>query len=295
MSRRAKRMYTAGVVGVLVAGMLGAGVVVWQAYLRPATAGEPGGEAGEPEAINPVVYGRVRELLGRLRLSDSALAGIGVDGAGAEGVFGAAVGWVEANLDTWSVRRSAVRAARRRVHAATGKLRGTAADGEILRALPKLKAALATAKAAEAQLVAGAIPVIAAKLTDGQKTAWAAIRAAPKDAGGYAMAPGITAGQLQKLRMAKWKKARQQLIAKTASDRSAAAASYGRSIDTALTGGQKLALATAGANVQRNLSAVIAARQKVLPRPAELIADAEAAMLPPEDPCPDDRYSARSP
>ena len=40
MSRRMKRMHTAVAVGVLVAGMLGDGVVVWQAYLRPATAGE---------------------------------------------------------------------------------------------------------------------------------------------------------------------------------------------------------------------------------------------------------------
>jgi len=133
----------------LVAGMLGAGVVVWQAYLAPATAGQPG---------------------------------------------------------------------------------GAAADGEILKALPMLKAALAEAKAAEAQLVAGAVPAIEAKLTDGQKAGWAAIRAAPKDPGAYAMAPGITAGQLQELRMAKWKKARREMIAKAASDRSAAGASQAGSV-----------------------------------------------------------------
>jgi len=40
MSRRAKLMYTAAVVGVMAVGMLGAGVAVWQAYLAPATAGQ---------------------------------------------------------------------------------------------------------------------------------------------------------------------------------------------------------------------------------------------------------------
>ena len=40
MSHKAKRIYTAGAVGVLVMGMLGAGVGVWQAYLAPATAGQ---------------------------------------------------------------------------------------------------------------------------------------------------------------------------------------------------------------------------------------------------------------
>ena len=40
MSQKAKRIYTAGVLGVLAVGVLGAGVLVWQAYLAPATAGQ---------------------------------------------------------------------------------------------------------------------------------------------------------------------------------------------------------------------------------------------------------------
>jgi len=295
MSRKAKRIYKAGVVGVLVVGLVAAGVVVWQVYLRPATAGQAGGEGGgEKEAVDALICEQARELLGRLRLTDSALAGMGVGpstssgqapstGSGqAEEAFEAAAGWVEANLDTWSARRAAVRAARRAVHAAQGKLRGTAEDEQVLSTLPSLKAALATANASEAELVAGAIPAIEAKLTAGQRAAWATIRSAPKEAGPYALAPGLTAAQLQKVHMAKWKKARQQLIAKTASDRSAAAAAYSQAMADALTGTQKSALAVAAENTRANLSAVIAARQKVLPRPP---ADDPGVMV--EEPLPE--------
>jgi len=61
MSRKARRIYTAGVVGVVALGMLVGGVMIWQMHPGAATAGEgpptPSGAAGaEEEALGPDAY-----------------------------------------------------------------------------------------------------------------------------------------------------------------------------------------------------------------------------------------------
>jgi len=79
MSRKAKRMYTAGVVGVLALGMLVGGVVIWQMHVGAATAGEgpptpSGAAASEEEALEPDAYSDIVRLRPVLRLSDQVMA-----------------------------------------------------------------------------------------------------------------------------------------------------------------------------------------------------------------------------
>jgi len=89
MSRKSKRMYTAGVVGVVALGMVVGGVGMWQMRPGAATAGEgpptPSGAAlSEEEALEPEAYSDIVRLRRAVRLSDEVLAAIGCDAEAAE-------------------------------------------------------------------------------------------------------------------------------------------------------------------------------------------------------------------
>ncbi|HUT01714.1 MAG TPA: hypothetical protein VM031_04620, partial [Phycisphaerae bacterium] len=67
MSQKAKRVWTAGAVGVAVLAVAVAGLLIWQVHLRAATAEEGGGAA----PLDPATYRGVSELRSRVRLSDA--------------------------------------------------------------------------------------------------------------------------------------------------------------------------------------------------------------------------------
>jgi len=135
MSRKAKRMYTAGVVGVLALGMLVGGVVIWQMHVGAATAGEgpptPSGAApSEEEALGPDAYPDIVRLRRAVRLSDGVVAAIGCGGEAAEAAIGKLKGWYASNADTWSLRRADVRTGRAAAAAAVVSPWRSAEGGE---------------------------------------------------------------------------------------------------------------------------------------------------------------------
>jgi len=71
MSQKAKRVWTAGAVGVAVLAVAVAALLIWQVHLRAATAGEGGGA----EPLEAATYRGVSELRSRVRLSDATLGG----------------------------------------------------------------------------------------------------------------------------------------------------------------------------------------------------------------------------
>ena len=148
MSRKAKRMYTAGVVGVLALGMLIGGVVILQMHMGAATAGEgpptpSGAAAAEEEALEADVYSDIVRLRRAVRLSDQVVAAIGCDGEAAEAAIGKLKGWYEANADTWSARRADVRGATKALAAARHKLRTGGRDDALAGRVAGMAAAIA--------------------------------------------------------------------------------------------------------------------------------------------------------
>ena len=77
MSRRAKRVWTAGVAGVAAFLMGAAVMVLWSVGSGPAAAGEPDPNGPVRGRLDPLVYARVSELRRRLRLTDEGLAALG--------------------------------------------------------------------------------------------------------------------------------------------------------------------------------------------------------------------------
>jgi len=148
MSRKAKRMYTAGVVGVLVLGMLVGGVVMWLMHVGAATAGEgpptPSGAApSEEEALEPEAYSDIVRLRRAVWLSDQVVAAIGCDGEAAEGAIGKLKGWYESNEDTWSLRRADVRGATKALAAARHRLWTGGRDDALAARVAGMEAAIA--------------------------------------------------------------------------------------------------------------------------------------------------------
>ncbi len=129
MSQRAKRVWTAGVVGLWVLGVAAATMLICQMHMNPARGGEPGGGA-VAQPLDPVTYARVSELRQRLRLSDATLAGMACDGQTAEGVLTRLLTWDRANGAAWVARREQVAAARACLRRAerTGRRRDHLAD-----------------------------------------------------------------------------------------------------------------------------------------------------------------------
>ena len=110
MSQKAKRVWTAGVVGLSAMGVAVAALLIWEICVEPAHAAPAG--PGQAEALEPASYAGVSELRGRLRLSDATLAAMGCSQAAAETIFGRLRTWWETNRVAWLARRDAVAAAR---------------------------------------------------------------------------------------------------------------------------------------------------------------------------------------
>jgi len=87
MSQKAKRVWTAGAVGVAVLAVAVAGLLIWQVHLRAATAEEGGGAA----PLDPATYRGVSELRSRVRLSDATLAAMGCSQTTVETILARAV------------------------------------------------------------------------------------------------------------------------------------------------------------------------------------------------------------
>ena len=141
MSRKAKRMYTAGVVGA-VAAALGVGVVVvWQMPPGAATAGE--GPPPEPQTLEPDSHSDIVRLRRAVRLSDGVMAAIGCDGEAAGAAIEKLKGWYEANRDTWSARRVDVRRATKALAVARHRLRTGGRDDALAARVAGMEAAIA--------------------------------------------------------------------------------------------------------------------------------------------------------
>jgi len=274
MSYKPKLIYTAGVVGVLALGMLVGGVVIWQMRPGAATAGEgpptpSGAAAAEEEALEPDAYSDIVRLRRAVRLSDGVVAAIGCDGEAAEAAIEKLKGWYASNEDTWSLRRADVRVATKALAAARHRLRTGGRDDALAAGVAGMAAAIAAARRAERELLAGAVREVESVLTDEQQAAWSAVRANPAGAGRYAHAPNVTAAQLAALNMAHWKLARRQAAAEPAAERAAAKQAFRQTLTSTLTAVQRQALATAAANIAEHFPAVLAASGEVLPGPPD--------------------------
>ena len=193
MSQTTKRMYTAGVVGVLALGLLVGGVVMWQMHVGAATAGEgpptpSGAPASEEEALEPDAYSQIVRLRRAVRLSDQVLAAIGCDAEAAEAAIEKLKGWYESNEDTWSARRVDVRSATKALAAARHKLRTGGRDDALAARVSGMEAAIAAGRRAERTLLGGAVREVESVLTDQQKAARAAVQDSGEGAGRYACA-----------------------------------------------------------------------------------------------------------
>ena len=124
MSRKAKRIYTAGAVGVLSLGVLAVGVLVWQMHVGPATAGEgPPAGSGQAETLDAVAWSDMLRLRGALRLTDQTLAAAGLGRDEAESALTKLLTWYEATGAAWSARRADVRRAKKSLAVAMRELR----------------------------------------------------------------------------------------------------------------------------------------------------------------------------
>ena len=237
-------------------------------WSRPAvSAGEPA--ATGPKGLDGETHARIVGLREQLRLSDAPMAAMGVGQNDAEGVFSRLVSWDETNQAAWTARRTAAAATRKALRGALRRLSVGSGSAELRSGLAQLRAAVVTAKQQEEALLAGLRQQVAAALTDSQKAAWATIRANPASAGQYVYAPSITAAQLKALAAARARHARKHAAARTNAARTAAAAALARAERGILSDTQRIALAAARANIGRCLPGVLAASQKVLPRPAD--------------------------
>ena len=267
MSNKAKKNAVTGAVSrVVLFGISLAAVALWHGQGPVATAQET---PAQRQTLDAETYGQVQELRQHLGLEDAALAAVGCDREWAETVLSRLLTWCETNETTWTARRAAAAAARKALRAALRRLSVGSGGAELRSRLPQLRAAVATAKQQEEDLLAGLRQQIETGLTDSQKAVWVTIRANPASAGEYVYAPNITAAQLKALRAAHTRHARQHITADTGAARSAAATALARAERSILTDTQRTALAIARTNIRRHLPAVLAASQAILPRPAE--------------------------
>jgi len=225
--------------------------------------------ATQPRELDAEAHARIVVLRKQLQLPDTTLAAIGVDQSDAEGILSCLLSWHEANQTAWLVRRAAAARAQKAVRGTLSDLSVSASSADVRSRLQQLRAAAAAARQQEEDLLAGLRQQIEAGLTDSQKAVWATIRANPASAGQYVCAPNLRAAQLTALRAAHTRHARQHITADTDAARSAAATALARAERSILTDTQRTALAIASTNLRRHLPAVLAASQKVLPRPEE--------------------------
>jgi len=192
MSQKAKRVWTAGAVGVAVLAVAVAALLIWQVHLRAATAGEGGGA----EPLEAATYRGVSELRSRVRLSDATLAAMGCSQTTVETILGRLRTWWQANRVAWLARRDAVAEARKILRRAERRARTGPRDPELLAKLPSLRKAIEDAKKAEAQRVATAVTAVEGLLSASQRSRWATVRSNPLG-GQYACAADLSAAQVK--------------------------------------------------------------------------------------------------
>ena len=190
MSRQTKRFCTVGLTFLVGLGVVVAAFLIWQAGLRLATAQEASPPPQpEPEALDVGTYLRVAELRERLRLGDGTLAAMGLEQAGAEAVLGRLVTWCQTNAAQWTAAAREVAAARKTLKAAIRQLNVGLPEGAPRPNVPQLKSNLASARAAEDQLLATARADLESRLTDPQTALWSRVRANPPGCGAWAWQP----------------------------------------------------------------------------------------------------------
>jgi len=265
MSAMRTRAAKAGVAFLAAIGMAALLCLLWAS---PAVSAEEPA-ATRPRGLDAETHARIVHLREQLQLSNAALATMGMPQSDAEGILSRLLSWHETNQTTWTARRTAAAATQKVMRDALRRLSVGSGNAGLRSELAHLRAAVVTAKQQEEALLAGLRQQIEAVLTDSQKTVWATIRANPASAGQYVCAPSITAAQLKGLAAARARHARKDAVARTNAARAAAAAALARAERGILSDTQRIALAAARANIDRCLPGVLAASQKVLPRPAD--------------------------
>jgi hypothetical protein len=254
MSQKAKRVWTAGVVGFAGLGVAAAALLIWQIDANAARAEEasPSLGPGQAESLDPLMWSRVRELRERLRLSDGTLAAVGCTQEVAEGVLTRVLAWYEANGAQWATCRRGTAAARKALRLAVRRLNVGLPEGAERPDIPQLpfdelrtaKAALAAATTAEANLLATCREDLETLLTDSQKGVWSTIRGNPATAVEYACAPDVTKAHRTALCLARTKAARRRAAAGngTAPIRGGSAAGADVAVSDSFTPGRRAAI-----------------------------------------------------
>lgn len=203
-------------------------------------------QSAGPESIGPEAYLRVQALRRELGMSAVELAALGLTREQAAAALGRLVAWQASSGAALAAAEAGRGEAGAELSEAYRRFH-TGADRSAASSIPTLERELATKEAAREAILQAARGHVEAALTTPQRSVWSTIRSNAGVESPHRYAPSLTADQRP---------------SQSAPDRRTAA----------LTTAQRSAVQAAEANVERNLTGVLAAEAEVLPVPAELVA-----------------------